>query len=110
VNTISPSTVGSAEGGTLPSASVFAALEAGARGYLTKDAGATEIAPAIRTVHAGEALLDPSVQRRLLESLRAPGAAAPPVRVGARAWSRSHGVGAATAVRAGPVSRPARDR
>ena len=32
---------------------------------------------AIRTVHAGEALLDPSVQRRLLESLRAPAAAAP---------------------------------
>jgi len=59
--------------------SVFAALEAGARGYLTKDAGATEIAQAIRTVHAGEALLDPSVQRRLLESLRAPGLAAPPV-------------------------------
>ena len=53
-------------------ASVFAALQAGARGYLTKDAGAGEIAQAIRTVHAGEALLDPSVQRRLLESLRAP--------------------------------------
>jgi len=47
--------------------SVFAALEAGARGYLTKDAGAAEIQRAIRTVHAGEALLDPSVQRRLLE-------------------------------------------
>ena len=58
--------------------SVFAALEAGARGYLTKDAGATEIALAIRTVHAGEALLDPSVQRRLLESLRAPVTAATP--------------------------------
>ncbi|MGO8687614.1 MAG: response regulator [Candidatus Dormibacteria bacterium] len=50
--------------------SVFAALQAGARGYLTKDSGAREIAQAIRTVHAGEALLDPSVQRRLLESLR----------------------------------------
>ena len=47
--------------------SVFAALEAGARGYLTKDAGASEIQRAIRTVYAGEALLDPSVQRRLLE-------------------------------------------
>jgi DNA-binding NarL/FixJ family response regulator len=52
--------------------SVFAALQAGARGYLTKDAGAREIAQAIRTVHGGEALLDPSVQRRLLESLRSP--------------------------------------
>jgi DNA-binding NarL/FixJ family response regulator len=47
--------------------SVFAALEAGARGYLTKDATASEIQRAIRTVFAGEALLDPSVQRRLLE-------------------------------------------
>jgi DNA-binding NarL/FixJ family response regulator len=47
--------------------SVFAALEAGARGYLTKDATASEIQHAIRTVHAGEALLEPSVQRRLLE-------------------------------------------
>lgn len=47
--------------------SVFAALEAGARGYLTKDATASEIQRAIRTVMAGEALLDPSVQRRLLE-------------------------------------------
>ncbi len=47
--------------------SVFAALEAGARGYLTKDATAAEIQRAIRTVYAGEALLDPSVQRRLLE-------------------------------------------
>jgi DNA-binding NarL/FixJ family response regulator len=47
--------------------SVFAALEAGARGYLTKDATANEIQHAIRTVYAGEALLDPSVQRRLIE-------------------------------------------
>jgi DNA-binding NarL/FixJ family response regulator len=47
--------------------SVFAALEAGARGYLTKDAPAAEIQRAIRLVCAGEALLDPSVQRRLLD-------------------------------------------
>jgi DNA-binding NarL/FixJ family response regulator len=47
--------------------SVFAGLEAGARGYLTKDATAAEIQRAIRTVYAGEALLDPSVQRRLIE-------------------------------------------
>jgi DNA-binding NarL/FixJ family response regulator len=56
--------------------SVFAALQAGARGYLTKDATASEIQHAIRTVFAGEALLDPSVQRRLLERSLA-GAAAP---------------------------------
>jgi len=56
--------------------SVFAALEAGARGYLTKDAGAAEIQRAIRTVFAGEALLDASVQRRLLERTRTPAVAA----------------------------------
>jgi DNA-binding NarL/FixJ family response regulator len=50
--------------------SVFAALDAGALGYLTKDAGAEEIGRAVRTVHAGQAQLDPSVQRRVLESLR----------------------------------------
>lgn len=49
--------------------SVFAALESGARGYLTKDASSDEIGRAIRTVHAGDALLDPSVQRRLLDTV-----------------------------------------
>ena len=48
---------------------VFAALRAGARGFLTKDAGADDIEHAIRTVVSGEAQLDPSVQRRLLDAL-----------------------------------------
>jgi DNA-binding NarL/FixJ family response regulator len=48
---------------------VFRALQAGARGFLTKDAGAAEIEQAITTVAAGQAQLDPSVQRRLLEAL-----------------------------------------
>jgi DNA-binding NarL/FixJ family response regulator len=48
---------------------VFRALQAGARGFLTKDAGAEEIRQAISTVAAGQAQLDPSVQRRLLEAL-----------------------------------------
>jgi DNA-binding NarL/FixJ family response regulator len=48
---------------------VFSALQAGARGFLTKDAGADEIHRAIVTVAAGEAQLDPSVQRRLLDAL-----------------------------------------
>jgi DNA-binding NarL/FixJ family response regulator len=52
-------------------ASVFRALQAGARGFLTKDAGAEEIQQAILTVAAGEAQLDPSVQRLLLEALAA---------------------------------------
>jgi DNA-binding NarL/FixJ family response regulator len=50
--------------------SVFSALQAGARAYLTKDSDAAEIRRAIDTVHGGEALLDPSVQRRLIDGLR----------------------------------------
>jgi len=47
--------------------SIFGALQAGARGYLTKDAGPEELLRAIQTVHAGQALLDPVVQARLLD-------------------------------------------
>lgn len=49
--------------------SVFAALRAGARGFLTKDAGAPEIFQAMSTVLAGDAQLDPSVQRRLVDAI-----------------------------------------
>lgn len=56
--------------------SVFAALQAGALGFLTKDAGADEIAAAIARVTSGDAQLDPSVQRRLVEALTS----APPAR------------------------------
>jgi DNA-binding NarL/FixJ family response regulator len=48
---------------------VFSALQAGARGFLTKDAGADEIGRAIIDVAAGHAQLDPAVQRRVLEAL-----------------------------------------
>jgi DNA-binding NarL/FixJ family response regulator len=48
---------------------VFSALQAGARGFLTKDAGAEEILRAITAVAAGQAQLDPSVQARLLDAL-----------------------------------------
>ncbi|TDU03808.1 LuxR family two component transcriptional regulator [Streptomyces sp. 846.5] len=56
--------------------SLFPALQAGARGYLTKDAGAEEIARAITDVRAGAAGLSPRIQRRLLEQFAAPSAAA----------------------------------
>ena len=46
--------------------SILSALQAGARGYLTKEAGRAEIAAAIRTAAAGQAVLDPAVQARLL--------------------------------------------
>jgi DNA-binding NarL/FixJ family response regulator len=45
---------------------VLAALRAGARGYLTKDAGRATIIQAVRSAHAGHAVLDPHVQTRLL--------------------------------------------
>ena len=48
---------------------VFSALQAGARGFLTKDAGAAQIHRAILDVAAGNAQLDPGVQRRLLDAL-----------------------------------------
>ncbi|CAM5589321.1 DNA-binding response regulator [Streptomyces xanthochromogenes] len=52
--------------------SLFPALQAGARGYLTKDAGGDEIVKSIQDVLAGQAGLAPSVQRRLLERVTAP--------------------------------------
>ncbi|MEU6236447.1 response regulator transcription factor [Kitasatospora sp. NPDC047058] len=57
--------------------SLFPALQAGARGYLTKDAGGEEIARAIADVRSGAAGLSPLVQLRLLERL-ADGAAPQP--------------------------------
>ncbi len=51
--------------------SILAALRAGARGYLTKDAGVAEIARAVAAAAAGQALLDPQVQVRLLQGLTA---------------------------------------
>jgi DNA-binding NarL/FixJ family response regulator len=53
-------------------ASVFGALRAGARGYLTKDTSSEQITHAIHTVAAGQALLDPTVQSRLLDHLDGP--------------------------------------
>jgi len=45
---------------------VFAAMRAGARGYLLKDADPSRIVAAIRSVAAGEAMFSPSVAQRLL--------------------------------------------
>lgn len=47
--------------------SVLAALQAGARGYLTKDAGRAAIQQAVRGAHVGHSVLDPQVQARLLD-------------------------------------------
>ncbi|HXP99645.1 MAG TPA: response regulator transcription factor [Solirubrobacteraceae bacterium] len=61
-------------------ASIFGALQAGARGYLTKDAGAAEIARAVHAAAAGQTLLDPAIQQRLLIAAAAgrPDPAPPP--------------------------------
>jgi DNA-binding NarL/FixJ family response regulator len=49
-----------------------AALEAGASGFLLKDADADEVAAAIRAAHRGEVHLDPAIAGRLVRALRAP--------------------------------------
>jgi DNA-binding NarL/FixJ family response regulator len=54
---------------------VYQALRAGASGFLVKDAEPEELIRAVRVVHRGEALLSPSVTRRVIASLarRPPG-------------------------------------
>lgn len=51
---------------------VLPAVRAGAAGYLLKDVGPDDLVRAIRTVHAGEALLHPAVAARLMEEVAAP--------------------------------------
>ncbi|KIZ14659.1 response regulator transcription factor [Streptomyces natalensis] len=57
--------------------SLFPALQAGARGYLTKDADGDEIVRAVDDVLSGEAGLSPKIQSRLLERLAQPEPARP---------------------------------
>lgn len=54
---------------------VFAALKAGARGYVLKDAGRGMLLRAIRAVAGGEALLGPAIARRVLDHVAGPGSA-----------------------------------
>lgn len=56
---------------------LFGALEAGARGYLTKDASAEEIEHAIRALIAGHTHFDPAVQQRLVTAALATRPATP---------------------------------
>jgi DNA-binding NarL/FixJ family response regulator len=60
-------------------ASILDALRAGARGYLTKDAGIQEIARAVHAAAAHQSLLDPVVHEKLLAAVATrPTASAPP--------------------------------
>ena len=56
---------------------VYAALMAGASGFLLKDVSPEQLVDAVRTVRLGDALLAPSITRRLVERF-APSAPAPP--------------------------------
>ena len=58
--------------------SVFAAMRAGAAGYLLKGAGQDEIVGAIRAVAAGQAIFGPGVARRMLRQLAGSGRPAEP--------------------------------
>jgi DNA-binding NarL/FixJ family response regulator len=51
---------------------VFRAIRGGARGYLLKGAAATEIAGAIRQVHAGESFLSPRIAAKLVKDVARP--------------------------------------
>ena len=53
---------------------VYQALRAGASGFLLKDASATALAEAVRVVAVGDALLSPSVTRRLISEFARLGA------------------------------------
>jgi DNA-binding NarL/FixJ family response regulator len=56
---------------------ILPALRAGAAGYLTKDTSGEQLVGAIRDVAAGRTVLDPDVQRRLVELVRSGAGPAP---------------------------------
>jgi len=56
---------------------VYAALRAGARGFLLKDAGPELLAGAVRAAAAGDALIAPTITARLIEAFADAGPAAP---------------------------------
>ena len=82
---------------------VYQALRAGASGFLVKDAEPEELIRAVRVVYRGEALLSPSVTRRLIASLARRAPAVPAAAGGAAAVP-----GRDTANRALPASDLAR--
>ncbi|GAA2446312.1 response regulator transcription factor [Streptomyces lavendulocolor] len=53
-------------------ADILAAVEAGASGYLLKDAPPEELAAAVRTAAAGRSALAPAVAHRLMDRMRTP--------------------------------------
>ena len=70
-------------------AAIVPALQAGARGYLTKDASAEQIETAIHAVHAGQTYLDPAVQETLVAAVISQ-PPAQPIRPGPHTARRAH--------------------
>ncbi|MHB1444846.1 MAG: response regulator [Acidimicrobiales bacterium] len=68
--------------------SVIEALRAGARGYLTKDAGGEEIRQALRRVLDDDAVIDPAVQHHLVDAIATGALAQSPTPAPAPAQSR----------------------
>src|SRR5262249_30803140 len=58
--------------------SIFAAMEAGARGYLLKGADQDDVMRAVRAVGSGEAIFSPNIAERLMRYFSVPKPSAPP--------------------------------
>ncbi|TYP87572.1 response regulator [Blastococcus xanthinilyticus] len=76
---------------------VYAALRAGARGFLLKDAGPDLLAQAVHAAARGDALIAPSVTARLLDAFAGTGPASPPAQPVAPLTDREEDVLAAVA-------------
>jgi DNA-binding NarL/FixJ family response regulator len=87
--------------------SILDAMRAGARGYLTKDAGIAEISRAVQAAAAHHAFLDPEVQARLLEAATSGRGAAGAM--GAGAFGARGGAGAAAGATGGAGAEPLPD-
>jgi DNA-binding NarL/FixJ family response regulator len=81
-------------------ASIMGALEAGALGFLTKDAGREQIALAVRSAAAGQAVLDPLAQASLLRAASPAAGGAP------TATTTTETNAAAGAAASGPAAPP----
>ena len=86
---------------------VYEALRAGASGFLLKDATPEELVAAVRIVAGGDALLAPSVTRRLIEDFARSG---PPPRTDSAPPRRAHRARAGGAHARGPGHVELRDR